>query len=121
MARKYYTDFERMEAVKKWKVSGLPVKTFADRNGLNRETFRTWVDAYHDIEGRFVRLNFDENKPNELIKSDEATMNILTDNEILKKSHHFSRFDHSIVVIEYKNLKITTSLEQAMAILDKIL
>ena len=41
--------------------------------------------------------------------------------EIIKKSRHFSRFDHSIVVIEYKNLKITTSLEQAMAILDKIL
>lgn len=121
MPRKYYKDYERMETVKKWKISGLSVKTFADRNGLNRETLRTWVDAYHDIEGRFVRLNFDENKPNELIKSDEATMNILTDNEILKKSRHFSRFDHSIVVLEYKNLKITTSLEQAMAILDKIL
>ena len=41
--------------------------------------------------------------------------------EKLKKSNHFSRFDHSIVVIEYKEAKITTSLEQAERILKNIL
>ena len=32
-------------------------------------------------------------------------------------SGHFTRFDHSIVVIEFNGLKITTSLEHARAIL----
>ena len=47
-------------------------------------------------------------------------MNILNEEQVIKKSHHFSRFDHSIVVIEYKNLKITTSLDQALTILEKL-
>ena len=41
--------------------------------------------------------------------------------EKFKKSTHFSRFDHSIVVIEYKNVKLTTSLEQAEILLGRIL
>ena len=41
--------------------------------------------------------------------------------EKVKRSNHFNRFDHSIVVIEYKEIKITTSLEQAEKILEKIL
>ncbi|MDD7571831.1 MAG: hypothetical protein PUK06_01885 [bacterium] len=32
-------------------------------------------------------------------------------------SGHFTRFDHSIVVIKFNGLKITTSLEYAKAIL----
>ena len=37
------------------------------------------------------------------------------------KSNAFSRFDHSVVVIEHRGIKITTSLEQALAILGRIL
>lgn len=118
---KHYTDVERMNFVKKWRISGLPMKTFARENGLNRETFRDWANAYRDLEGSFVRINIDENNPNQLIKTDDVTMNILNEEQIIKKSHHFSRFDHSIVLVEVKGIKITTSLEQALAILDKIL
>ena len=100
---KHYTDAERMNFVKKWRISGLPMKTFARENGLCRETFREWANAYRDLEGSFVR------------------MNILEEEQVIKKSHHFSRFDHSIVLVEVKGIKITTSLEQALAILDKIL
>ena len=46
---------------------------------------------------------------------------MLSEVEKKKKSAHFSRFDHSIVVIEYKEIKITTSLEQAEKILEKII
>ena len=38
----------------------------------------------------------------------------------ITKSNHFNRFDHSIVVIEYKELKITTSLAQAEKLLEKL-
>ena len=48
-------------------------------------------------------------------------MNVLDEEQIIKKSHHFSRFDHSIVLVEIKGIKITTSLEQALVILDKVL
>ena len=96
------------------------MKTFARENGLNRETFRDWANAYRDLEGSFVRINIDENNPHQLMKTDDVTMNILEEEQIIKKSHHFARFDHSIVVIEYKNLKVTTSLEQALVILEKL-
>ena len=110
-----------MNFVKKWRISGLPMKTFARENGLCRETFREWANAYRDLEGSFVRIDIDENNPHQLMKTDDVTMNILEEEQIIKKSHHFSRFDHSIVLVEVKGIKITTSLEQALAILDKIL
>lgn len=57
---KHYTDSERLEFVKKWRMSGLPVKTFARENGLNRETFREWTNAYRNLESRFIKINVDE-------------------------------------------------------------
>lgn len=118
---KHYTDAERMNFVKKWRISGLPMKTFARENGLNRETFREWANAYRDLEGSFIKVNFDDNNPHQLVKTDEVNMNVLDEEQIIKKSHHFSRFDHSIVLVEIKGIKITTSLEQALVILDKVL
>ena len=118
---KHYTDAERFEFVKKWRLSGLPVRTFARENGLNRETFREWTYAYRDLEGRFVRIEIDDKNPTQLIKTDDVTMNVLKQDQVGKKSHHFSRFDHSIVVIEIKGIKVTTSLEQALIIIDKVL
>ena len=44
--------------------------------------------------------------------------NILSEVEKANKSSHFTRFDHSIVVIEYKEIKITTSLEQLEKLLE---
>ena len=118
---KHYTDAERIGFVKKWRISGLPMKTFARENGLNRETFREWANAYRDLEGSFIKVNFDDNNPHQLVKTDEVNMNVLDEEQIIKKSHHFSRFDHSIVLVEIKGMKITTSLEQALVILDKVL
>lgn len=116
---KYYTDYERLEFVKKWKVSKLNRSEFARQNDLAYETFRDWVNAYNNLEGRFVRI--DPSIEGEYIgKKDDVTMNLLSEEQVIKKSKHFSRFDHSIVVIEYKSLKITTSLTQALAILERI-
>lgn len=120
MAKKYFTDFERMEYVKKFRTSGLSLRRFAMINGVNRETLRDWVNAYQDLEGKFIRLNFDNNETGILKTTDDITINVLTKEQIAKKSRHFSRFDHSIVIVEYKDIKITTSLEQALAILERI-
>lgn len=116
---KYYTDYERLEFVKKWKVSKLNKSEFARQNDLAYETFRDWVNAYNNLEGRFVRID-PSIEGGYIGKKDDVTMNLLSEEQVIKKSKHFSRFDHSIVVIEYKSLKITTSLTQALAILERI-
>ena len=116
---KFFTDYERLEWVKKWKLSHLNMTEFARKNGLAYTTCRDWVYAYRNLEGSFVRI--DPNIGNGYIGTkDDVTMNMLTSEEVKKTSNYFMRFDHSVVVIEYKNLKVTTSLEQALVILEKL-
>ena len=98
----------------------MPVTTFARKNGLRRETLRDWMNAYNNINGKFINVNTVSENVNNLIEDKDVKVNILSEVEKIKKSKHFSRFDHSVVVIEYKELKVTTSLEQAEKILDRL-
>ena len=118
--RRFYTDKERYEWCRKCKLSGMPVATFAKENGLNRETLRDWMNAYNNIHGKFINVNTVSERENNIIEENDVRVNMLSEVEKIKKSSHFSRFDHSVVVIEYKGLKVTTSLEQAEKILEKI-
>lgn len=120
---KFKTDYERLEIVKEFKVSRMGVSEFARLKGINRTTIRDWINAYDNIDGSFVRLNkvIDSNKESVLLENDDVTVNMLKPEEIKRKSRDFTRFDHSVVVIEINKVKITTSLEQALAILGKIL
>ena len=119
--KKYYTDRERLETVKRLRASGQSITKFAKENGIAYATLRDWADAFRDLEGKFVRLDFDESDPSRLVSTQDATMHMLSEEQAKGKSRKFSRFDHSIVVIEYRDLKVTTSLEQALAILGRIL
>ena len=121
MAKKHYTDRERMEIVKKFRASGLSINRYARENGIAYATLRDWAYAFRDLEGKFVRLDFDESDPSRLMSTQDVTMHMLSEEQVRAKSNAFSRFDHSIVVIEYRDLKVTTSLEQALAILGRIL
>lgn len=118
--RKYYTDQERYEHCRKQKISGMTISEYARRNNLNRGTFRDWVKAYNNINGKFINVKAVSEKENNIIENKDVKINILSEIEKNNKSSHFSRFDHSIVVIEYKEIKITTSLEQAERLLDKL-
>lgn len=118
---KHYTDYERYEHCRKYKISGMNVSEYARVNKLNRSTFKDWVAAYNNINGKFINVSTVSDNDGELIDNGAYRTNILSEVEKLKKSNHFSRFDHSIVVIEYKEAKITTSLEQAERILKNIL
>ena len=118
---KRFTDQERYEHCRKYKISGLSVSEYAKQNGLNRTTFRDWVNAYNNINGKFINVATVSDKECELIDNGSHRVNILGEIEKLKKSAHFSRFDHSIVVIEFKDIKLTTSLEQAEILLERIL
>lgn len=88
---------------------------------MARATLRDWVNAYDNIDGSFVRLNktLDNAIDGNVLKNEDVTLNLLKPEEILRKSKHFNRFDPSIVVIEISKLKITTSLEQALTIMEK--
>ena len=119
---KYFTDSERLNFVKDFKKSNLTLSKYAKEKHIARTTLRDWINAYNNIGGSFIRINNFLEAENTIEDNPEkdVRVNVLTENEIYKKSRHFSRFDHSIVVIEFKSLKITTSLEQANVILEKI-
>lgn len=118
---KYYSDLERYEHVRKYKLSGKTISEYARGNNINRCTFRDWVHAYNNIHGKFINVSTVAEKESNLIEREDIMINMLSEVEKIKKSSHFNRFDHSIVVIEYKEVKITTSLEQAEKLLEKIL
>lgn len=78
------------------------------------------MNAYKNINGKFINITTVSQRENNIIENEDVKVNILSEIDKLKKSTHFTRFDHSIVVIEYKGLKVSTSLEQAEAILEKL-
>ena len=45
MAKKHYTDRERMEIVKKFRASGLPINRYARENGIVYSSLRDWAYA----------------------------------------------------------------------------
>lgn len=117
---KHYTDRQRLDMVKKYRQSGLGLSDFARQENINRSTMKDWVSAYDHLQGDFIRLDNLDAKAGTLIEETDIRLNMLKDDEITKKSTHFTRFDHSIVVIETKEMKITTSLEQALKIVGLI-
>jgi len=118
---KYKSDYERLETVKAFKVSKQSIRQFAQERGIARETLRDWVNAFDNIDGSFVRLNkaIESDEDSVILENDDVTVKMLDSEQIYKKSRHFTRFDHSVVVIEYEKIKVTTSLEQALVILGK--
>lgn len=117
---KHYTDRDRLDMVKKYRLSGLGLSAFARQEPINRSTLKDWVAAYNHLQGDFIRIDNLDSKPGAILDEDEVRLNMLKSNEVTKKSTHFTRFDHSIVVIETKEMKITTSLEQALKIVGLI-
>ena len=114
---KRISDRERLKYVKQYKTSGLSVSEFAKRHNLARCTLRDWINAFESISGDFIQVNPSLAEKGDFMKTGEVRMNMLSHEQITGKSRHFTRFDHSIVVIEFNGLKITTSLEHARAIL----
>lgn len=116
--RKFRTDLERYEYVRKFKLSNMSVSEFASINGIPRGTLRDWINAYNNINGKFINVSMVSDKEGCIVQKEDLTINMLSEIEKSKKSTHFNRFDHSIVVIEYKDIKVTTSLKQAERLLE---
>lgn len=118
---KYYTDLERYEFVRKFRISGMTQTSFCALHGIKVRTFCDWLGAFNNINGKFINVSAVADKEDCIVASDDYRVNILSETDKINKSNHFSRFDHSVVVLEYKDIKITTSLEQAEKILEKLL
>ena len=117
---RYYTDQERYEFCRRYKISGKTISEFARENNINRTTLRDWINAYNNINGKFINVSTVAENENNIVENKDLRVNMLSEVEKIKKSSHFSRFDHSIVVIEYKGIKISTSLNQAERLLEKL-
>ena len=117
---RYYTDQERYEFCRRYKISGKTISEFAKENNIKRTTLRDWVNAYNNINGKFINVSTVAENENNIVENKDLRVNMLSEVEKIKKSSHFSRFDHSIVVIEYKGIKISTSLNQTERLLEKL-
>ena len=117
---KHFTDRQRLDMVKKYKQSGLNLSEFSRQANISRSTLKDWVNAFTSLQGEFIKIKDIGSEPGSLMDKDGVKIDILEQKEITKKSAHFTRFDHSVVVIEVKGMKITTSLEQALKIVESI-
>lgn len=114
----FYTNDQRYLFVQKFKKSNQSMSDFCRDHNLKRGTFKSWVNALDSVSGSFLDVTKLPEEPLQIIKEEDMTVNVLKQEEIIKKSKHYSRFDHSIIVIEYKGIKTTTSLNQALKILE---
>lgn len=118
---KHYTDQERYEHCRKCRISGKTITEYAKEEGINRSTLRDWMNAYKNIHGKFINVTTVSEKENTIIETEDVRVNMLSEIEKKKRRNHFDRFDHSVVEIEYQGIKITTSLEQAEKLLEKMI
>ncbi len=79
------------------------------------------MHAYRKIHGKFINVNTVSEKENNIIENEDVRVNMVSEIEKKKRRNHFDRFDHFVVEIEYKGIKITTSLEQAEKLLERII
>ena len=116
---KYKSDYERLETVKKFKCSNKSISQFSKDENIPYATVRDRIRAFDNIDGEFVKLKKEMSKPGVVLENNDATVKLLKNEEIYHKNSHFTRFDHSVVVIEFAKIKITTSLKQALEIMSQ--
>ena len=82
--------------VKKYKQLGLGLSEFTRLEQVNRLTFKDWVTLIITYKGEFIRIDNLDPKLGALMGEDDMKVSLLKDDEITKKSAHFTRFDHSM-------------------------
>lgn len=118
MGKRFYTDQERYDACRRFKISGMSRLEFAKQENIPESTLRDWNRAYNNLTGNFINVTTALEKDEDILTDQDVRATMLTEPEKLKKSTHFSRFDHSIVVIEYQQLKITADVQTAEKLLE---
>ncbi len=78
---KHYTDYERYEHCRKYRVSGMSVAEYSRQNNINRSTFKDWLSAYNNINGKFINVSIVNNTDGELIDNGTYRANMLSEVE----------------------------------------
>ena len=116
---RYYSDAERLKAVKGYMNAGMPVSKYAEKIGVNARTLRDWIRAFRSFNWGFINITEAANDPSKLITNYGMEMEVLEPDQVKKKSSNFTRFDRDVVVIEIGKMKLTTSLGCARELLSK--
>lgn len=116
---RYYSDAERLKAVKGYMNAGMPVSKYAEKIGVNPRTLRDWIRAFRSFNGGFINITKAANDPSKLVTNYGMEMEVLEPDQVKKKSSNFTRFDRDVVVIEIGKMKLTTSLGCARELLSK--
>ncbi len=116
---RYYSDAERLKAVKGYMNAGMPVSKYAEIIGVNARTLRDWIRAFRSFNGGFINITKAANDPSKLVTNYGMEMEVLEPDQVKKKSSNFTRFDRDVVVIEIGKMKLTTSLGCARELLNK--
>ena len=116
---RYYSDAERLKAVKGYMNAGMPVSKYAEIIKVNARTLRDWIRAFRSFNGGFINITKAANDPSKLVTNYGMEMEVLEPDQVKKKSSNFTRFDRDVVVIEIDKMKLTTSLGCARELLSK--
>ena len=116
---RYYSDAERLKAVKGYMNAGMPVSKYAEIIKVNARTLRDWIRAFRSFNGGFINITKAANDPSKLVTNYGMEMEVLEPYQVKKKSSNFTRFDRDVVVIEIGKIKLTTSLGCARELLSK--
>lgn len=116
---RYYSDAERLKAVKGYMNAGMTVSKYAEKIGVNARTLRDWIRAFRSFNGGFINITEAANDPSKLVTNYGMEMEVLEPDQVKKKSSNFTRFDRDVVVIEIGKMKLTTSLGCARELLSK--
>lgn len=116
---RYYSDAERLKAVKGYMNAGMPVSKYAEIIKVNAITLRDWIRAFRSFNGGFINITKAANDPSKLVTNYGMEMEVLEPDQVKKKSSNFTRFDRDVVVIEIGKIKLTTSLGCARELLSK--
>lgn len=116
---RYYSDAERLKAVKGYMNAGMPVSKYAEIIKVNARTLRDWIRAFRSFNGGFINITKAANDPSKLVTNYGMEMEVLEPDQVKKKSSNFTRFDRDVVIIEIGKMKLTTSLGCARELLSK--
>lgn len=111
---RYYSDAERLKAVKGYMNAGMPVSKYAEIIKVNARTLR-----FRSFNGGFINITKAANNPSKLVTNYGMETEVLELDQVKKKSSNFTRFDRDVVVIEIGKMKLATSLGCARELLSK--
>ena len=78
---RYYTDQERYEFCRRYKISGKTISEFARENNINRTTLRDWINAYNNINGKFIKVSTVAENENNIVENKDLRVNMLSEVE----------------------------------------